>query len=480
MKYTDIAVKAIKGLDRACNMLHRTMLPSIWSASGKGWHEQWKNSPNCGLYASCQGLIVLNDIEHDLNKKSQLLQEVFCENLIPLFDTSIPVTSLDFKKQLQRGKAIDSSYKLAFFLKTATQFGVQNQIVLDTAHKLKSFMDYDGAFFATGARNNKSILATAIAYRALIGQLSCDDLEMTLIYLKNVVASPQFSSVQKVIALWALSAAEEKNYKDIDLRQIVADILQDASLFSNDTYSERYVLSNGMRDGYSINLRFVFVQAIIELTRKKALNNISNINHIVTDIYKMVSCLYSYGMFKRENEKDIETTLFWENYYAIQCVISFIKLINENKEIGEMQYMIINPKYFNKTDFTVEKKVAVIMPFSTEWSDKIYNIFCQSIPELSIWRSKEECTADAIMQTVWENINSSLFVIADCTGKNPNVFYELGIAHALGKPVFMCAQNIADIPFDINYIRSFIYEDTKEGLLALQNSLRYFSTTVNL
>ena len=48
-------------------------------------------------------------------------------------------------------------------------------------------------------------------------------------------------------------------------------------------------------------------------------------------------------------------------------------------------------------------------------------------------------------------------MIADCTGKNPNVFYELGIAHTLGKSVFMCSQNREDFPFDVNHIRSFKY-----------------------
>lgn len=64
---------------------------------------------------------------------------------------------------------------------------------------------------------------------------------------------------------------------------------------------------------------------------------------------------------------------------------------------------------------------------------------------------------DIIIQTVWKKINQAKFIIADCTGKNPNVFYELGIAHTLGKPVFMCSQNMNDFPFDIKHIRSYPY-----------------------
>jgi hypothetical protein len=41
------------------------------------------------------------------------------------------------------------------------------------------------------------------------------------------------------------------------------------------------------------------------------------------------------------------------------------------------------------------------------------------------------------MWDVWNSIYSSSIIIADCTGRNPNVFYELGIAHTLGKPVIL-------------------------------------------
>jgi hypothetical protein len=63
-----------------------------------------------------------------------------------------------------------------------------------------------------------------------------------------------------------------------------------------------------------------------------------------------------------------------------------------------------------------------------------------------------------IMQSIWEPINRSRVIIAEMTDRNPNVFYELGIAHTLGKPVIMITQSIDDVPFDLKHLRCVEYE----------------------
>jgi hypothetical protein len=61
------------------------------------------------------------------------------------------------------------------------------------------------------------------------------------------------------------------------------------------------------------------------------------------------------------------------------------------------------------------------------------------------------------MEDVWRRLNESAFIIADLTGRNPNVFYELGIAHTLGKPVILLSQCIDDVPFDVRHNRVILY-----------------------
>jgi hypothetical protein len=63
-------------------------------------------------------------------------------------------------------------------------------------------------------------------------------------------------------------------------------------------------------------------------------------------------------------------------------------------------------------------------------------------------------------------------VICDCTGRNSNVFYEIGIAHTLGREVILITQSAADIPFDLRHLRYVLYSDTKAGLLVLQTQLQ--------
>jgi len=61
--------------------------------------------------------------------------------------------------------------------------------------------------------------------------------------------------------------------------------------------------------------------------------------------------------------------------------------------------------------------------------------------------------------------------MADVTGKNPNVFYELGIAHTVGKDAIILTQSEDDIPFDLRHLRHLTYVDNQEGWRALKANL---------
>ena len=82
-----------------------------------------------------------------------------------------------------------------------------------------------------------------------------------------------------------------------------------------------------------------------------------------------------------------------------------------------------------------------------------------------IWREH------AIMDEVVKLIAEARVVVADVTGRNANVFYELGIAHSLNKDVVMVTQANDDIPFDVRHLRYLHYYPNGEGLADLQNRL---------
>ena len=63
-----------------------------------------------------------------------------------------------------------------------------------------------------------------------------------------------------------------------------------------------------------------------------------------------------------------------------------------------------------------------------------------------------------IIDQVWSGITAAKVLVAELTGRNPNVFYELGLAHALNKPVVLVSSNQADVPFDLQHIRVIYYD----------------------
>jgi hypothetical protein len=63
-----------------------------------------------------------------------------------------------------------------------------------------------------------------------------------------------------------------------------------------------------------------------------------------------------------------------------------------------------------------------------------------------------------IIDQVWEGISKARVLVAELTGRNPNVFYELGLAHALNKPVVLVSSNQTDVPFDLKHIRVIYYD----------------------
>src|SRR5690606_21398661 len=67
------------------------------------------------------------------------------------------------------------------------------------------------------------------------------------------------------------------------------------------------------------------------------------------------------------------------------------------------------------------------------------------------------------IQDIFELIFTSKVVVADFTGKNPNVFYEVGIAHTLGKTVVPITQSMDDVPSDLGHHRALKYLPNEQG-----------------
>ena len=105
----------------------------------------------------------------------------------------------------------------------------------------------------------------------------------------------------------------------------------------------------------------------------------------------------------------------------------------------------------------------VMQPFVPPLGEYYEKIFKPAIEKAGL----QPVRADAeifgtgkIMDQVWRGINAAKVLVAELTTRNPNVFYELGLAHALRKPVVLVSSNESDVPFDLHHIRVIYYDVT--------------------
>lgn len=116
--------------------------------------------------------------------------------------------------------------------------------------------------------------------------------------------------------------------------------------------------------------------------------------------------------------------------------------------------------------------VFVIMPFEESHND-LYNHLKNSFSnDYEFTNGGDLDNQQNIMQDIIEGIYNAEVVIADLTGLNPNVFYELGLAHAMNKKVIILTQNINDLPFDIKSYRANEYSLQFNKLPLLESKLQ--------
>lgn len=103
--------------------------------------------------------------------------------------------------------------------------------------------------------------------------------------------------------------------------------------------------------------------------------------------------------------------------------------------------------------------VFTLMPFKEEFDD-IYQLGIKSACKDAgayCERVDEQIFHESILERIYNQIAKADIIVADMTGRNPNVFYETGYAHALGKRVILLTKNADDIPFDLKQYPHIVY-----------------------
>lgn len=118
----------------------------------------------------------------------------------------------------------------------------------------------------------------------------------------------------------------------------------------------------------------------------------------------------------------------------------------------------------------------MVMPFEEPYNSIYENIIVPTAHSLNLIIKRGDEFASqrgSIMSEVWAALNGCRLVIAETTLVNPNVYYELGIAHTLGKPTVLLTQHtdFKNVPFDIQHMRFIAYENSIDGGEQLRESL---------
>lgn len=105
----------------------------------------------------------------------------------------------------------------------------------------------------------------------------------------------------------------------------------------------------------------------------------------------------------------------------------------------------------------------VMMPFAMPTGGYYASIYEPAIKKAGITPVRADTDifgTGKIIDQIWLGINNARVLVAELTGRNPNVLYELGLAHALKKPVVLVSSNEGDVPFDVRHVRVIYYEMT--------------------
>lgn len=165
-----------------------------------------------------------------------------------------------------------------------------------------------------------------------------------------------------------------------------------------------------------------------------------------------------------------------ENLAVVQDYISKSCTVygeDVSSEQSDGRKIVFAPNIFSvPSDQLDSNLVSVMMPFNPSLAS-VYNSIqsAASNSGFNCTRADDIWDHSTIIQDIFSLIFRSFIVVCDFTGKNPNVFYEAGIAHTLGKHVIPITQSEHDVPFDLQHHRFIKYLNNNEGVGNLGSAL---------
>lgn len=166
---------------------------------------------------------------------------------------------------------------------------------------------------------------------------------------------------------------------------------------------------------------------------------------------------------------------FSRNHWAVKDVELYRFLLRSVRPRRQRPTVFQIPEHEN-----IEPALAsAMMPFDANLNP-VYDSIRQAAANAGFRcrRADDIWENAAIIQDVVALIDRSRGVVCDCSGRNPNVFYEAGIAHTLGREVILISQSEQDIPFDLRHLRYIRYLNNAQGRAELTDALQARMQTI--
>jgi hypothetical protein len=171
--------------------------------------------------------------------------------------------------------------------------------------------------------------------------------------------------------------------------------------------------------------------------------------------------------FQGTNDTDIQGEIkISKTWISIQNVLGKPNLADLADIASSAEGVVFNPIFGRPKKPADPVDMFVLMPF-TSALNPVYEQHLKKFDKklgIIVRRADDIFSPKPFMNKIWSSIYAARIIVADCTTRNANVFYELGLAHAVGKPVVLIAQDKADVPSDISHIDFIEYQYTPEGI----------------
>lgn len=141
----------------------------------------------------------------------------------------------------------------------------------------------------------------------------------------------------------------------------------------------------------------------------------------------------------------------------------------DEKDLGNRKPRVNPTHFFDELGISIDalevvpNQVFVLTPFHERYDETYSTIKAAcALNDLVTVRGDEAFKAGNILRHIIEQILISPYVIANINGRNPNVHYELGIAHSLGKNILLVSEGMDDVAFDLQSERILTYSSQND------------------